>query len=69
VKEETVIGLNESREVFRDFEKIGVFDNIPVRFLTIAKSAFGNIEYSPRKRQSRPFFATADTLLAKFHPS
>ncbi len=38
-KEETVIGLNESREVFRDFEnlKIGGFDDVPVRFLTIAK--------------------------------
>ncbi len=35
--EETVIGLNESREVFRDFDKIGGFDDVPVQFLTIAK--------------------------------
>jgi hypothetical protein len=57
--------------VFRDFEKIGGFDDVPVQFLTIAKKlVFGNInEYSPRKRQSKPFFATADTLLANFHPS
>jgi hypothetical protein len=34
--EETVIGLNESREVFRDFEKNGGFDDVPVQFLTIA---------------------------------
>jgi hypothetical protein len=27
-KEETVIGLNESREVFRDFEKIGGFNHV-----------------------------------------
>jgi hypothetical protein len=38
-KEETVLGLNESREAFRDFEnlKIEGFDDVPVRFLTIAK--------------------------------
>jgi hypothetical protein len=35
--EETVIGLNESREVFRCFEKIGGFDDAPVQFMTIAK--------------------------------
>ncbi len=35
--EETVIGLNESREVFRDFEEIGGFDDVPIGFLTIAK--------------------------------
>jgi hypothetical protein len=35
--EETVIGLNESREVFCDFEKIGGFDEVPIGFLTIAK--------------------------------
>ncbi len=36
--EETVLGLNESREVFHDFEKIGGFDYVPVGFLTIAKT-------------------------------
>ncbi len=30
-------GLNESREVFRDFEEIGGFDDVPIGFLTIAK--------------------------------
>jgi hypothetical protein len=35
--EETVIRLNVSREVFRAFEKIGGFDDVPVQFLTIAK--------------------------------
>jgi hypothetical protein len=42
-KEESVIGLNESREVNRDFEKIGGFDDVPVQFLKIAKKLFGNI--------------------------
>ncbi len=36
-KEETVIGLNESKEVFRDFDEIGGFDDVPIGFLTIAK--------------------------------
>ncbi len=36
-KEEIVIGLNESREVYRDFENIGGFDDVPVQFLKIAK--------------------------------
>ncbi len=36
-KEETVIGLNESREVYRDFEEIGGFDDVPIGFLPIAK--------------------------------
>jgi hypothetical protein len=35
--EETVIGLNESREVFRDVEETGGFDDVPIGFLTIAK--------------------------------
>jgi hypothetical protein len=50
-KEEAVIGINESREVFRrnfrDFEKIGGFNDVPVQFLRFPKSSFGNInEYS-----------------------
>jgi hypothetical protein len=36
-KEETVIGLNESREVYRDFEDIGGFNDVPLGFLPIAK--------------------------------
>ena len=35
--EETVIGLNKSREVFRDFEEIGGFDDVPIGFLPIAR--------------------------------
>jgi len=36
-REETVIGLNESREVYRDFQDIGGFDDVPIGFLSIAK--------------------------------
>ncbi len=35
--EEIVIGLNESRAGYQDFEKIGCFDDVLVRFLRIAK--------------------------------
>ena len=36
-REETVIGLNESREVYRDFQDNGGFDDVPIGFLSIAK--------------------------------
>ena len=38
VSEERVIGLNESRAVFRDFEENGGFNNIPITFVKLATS-------------------------------
>jgi hypothetical protein len=37
VSEERVIGLNESRAVFRDFADNGGFDDIPIPFIKLAK--------------------------------
>ncbi len=51
-KEETVIGLNESRKVFRDFEKIGGFNDVPVRFLMISKKFIWNNQRVLTKKAS-----------------
>ncbi len=51
-KEETVLGLNESRDVFRDFEKIGGFEDVPVRFLMIAKKLIWNYQLVLTKKAS-----------------
>jgi hypothetical protein len=55
--------------VFRDFEKIGAFDYVRVQFLMIAKKLIWKYQRVLTKKASVFQVATADTLLAKFHPS
>jgi hypothetical protein len=53
VTEETVIGLKESREVFRDFDEIGGFDDVPIGFLTIAKKLIWKYQRVLTKKASQ----------------
>jgi hypothetical protein len=68
--EETVIGLNESREVYHDFQDIGGFDDVPIGFLTIAKKLIWKYQRVLTKKASvKAILSDRGYLLANFHPS
>ncbi len=51
-REENVSGLNEPREMFRNFEMMGAFNNVPVQFLTIARKLIWKYQQVPTKKAS-----------------